>query len=77
MPRRRDHGGGCPGFFKTTSESSLESYATEREALLAGFERMEQLERQAASIGGRRAIVDVSMAAGNEVLRGARTDTRR
>jgi len=35
-------------------ESSLESYASEHEALLAGFERMEQLKRQHASINGKR-----------------------
>ncbi|MGP0041452.1 MAG: hypothetical protein ACLPJW_12270 [Rhodomicrobium sp.] len=54
--RRRDHGGWVYWIYEEDDphESSRESYASEHEALLAGFERMEELKRQQASVKGHR-----------------------
>jgi len=54
--RRRDHGGWTYWIYEEDEprESSLEAYASEHDALLAGYERMEQLQRQHASIKGKR-----------------------
>ena len=47
--RRRDHGGWVYWIYEEDDPtSSRESYASEHEALLAGFERMEELKRQHA-----------------------------
>ena len=44
--RRREHGGWIYWIYlgDDPRESSIESYASEREALLAGYQRMEQLQ---------------------------------
>ncbi len=49
--RRRDHGGGMYWIYQEDDphESSRQSYASEQEALLAGFERMDEIKRQHAS----------------------------
>ena len=54
--RRRDHGGWLYWIYQEDDarESSRESYASEHEALLAGFERMEELKRAQASIKANR-----------------------
>ena len=54
--RRRDHGGWIYWIYQEDEprESSRESYASEHDALLAGFERMEELKRQHASGKGHR-----------------------
>jgi len=54
--RRRDHGGWIYWIYQEDEprESSRESYTSEHEALLAGFERMEDLKRQHASVKGHR-----------------------
>ena len=54
--RRRDHGGWMYWIYQEDDlrESSRESYASEHDALLAGFERMAELKRQHASVKGHR-----------------------
>lgn len=54
--RRRDHGGWIYWIYQEDDprESSRESYDSEHDALLAGFERMEELKRQQASMKGSR-----------------------
>ncbi len=54
--RRRDHGGWTYWIYQDDDprECSRQSYASEREALLAGYERMEQLKRRHAGIKGNQ-----------------------
>ncbi len=54
--RRRDHGGWIYWIYQEDEprESSQESYTSEHDALLAGFERMEELKRQQAPVKGHR-----------------------
>ena len=54
--RRRHHGGWIYWIYQEDEpqESSRDSYASEHDALLAGFERMEQLKREHASGKGHR-----------------------
>ncbi|MGO9697793.1 MAG: hypothetical protein ACLPX7_00860 [Xanthobacteraceae bacterium] len=54
--RRRDHGGWMYWIYQEDDphESSRESYGSEHEALLAGYERMDELKRRHASAKGHR-----------------------
>ncbi len=54
--RRRDHGGWMYWIYQEDDprESSREFYASEHEALLAGFERMDEIKRQHTSANGHR-----------------------
>jgi hypothetical protein len=54
--RRREHGGWTYWIYAEDDprESSLESYPSEHDALIAGCERMQQLQQQHAPIKGQR-----------------------
>jgi len=54
--RRRNHGGWVYWIYQEDDprESSRESYASEHEALLAGFARMDELKHARASVKGHR-----------------------